>query len=164
MNKHLKKIGICIKSLDGTVEYQNPKCIEICGNQLNQKCQKGCMIRHSRNLNNPEFSEGYKILKNVNPTGNPTDGIMIDDGTSLTTLLFDKKDSTQKQIATLKKYHLSDAELVIIEKYIQGMPNHEIAESLFISKATLRTHLNNIYKKIPEILKKEIMVVHQHTT
>jgi DNA-binding CsgD family transcriptional regulator len=46
------------------------------------------------------------------------------------------------------KYGITDREGEIIRKVIQGKSNADIADELFISLATVKTHLHNIYKKI----------------
>jgi DNA-binding CsgD family transcriptional regulator len=46
-----------------------------------------------------------------------------------------------------KKYHLTDREVDITCCTADGLTNKEIAESLFISKFTVETHLRNIYEK-----------------
>lgn len=43
---------------------------------------------------------------------------------------------------------LSERELEIFHEIIKGKPNKEIAESLFIEKSTLKTHINHLYKKL----------------
>ncbi|MDO9300343.1 MAG: helix-turn-helix transcriptional regulator, partial [Anaerolineales bacterium] len=48
----------------------------------------------------------------------------------------------------LVKYGITDREREIILKVIQGKSNADIASELFISIATVKTHLHNIYKKI----------------
>lgn len=48
----------------------------------------------------------------------------------------------------LSKYGITDREREIILKVIQGKSNADIAGELFISLATVKTHLHNIYKKI----------------
>jgi DNA-binding CsgD family transcriptional regulator/heme/copper-type cytochrome/quinol oxidase subunit 4 len=50
--------------------------------------------------------------------------------------------------AFLSKYGITDREAEIIRKVIQGKSNADIAGELFISLATVKTHLHNIYKKI----------------
>jgi DNA-binding CsgD family transcriptional regulator len=50
--------------------------------------------------------------------------------------------------AFLTKYGITDREREIIQKVIEGKSNAEIAEDLFISLATVKTHLHNIYRKI----------------
>ena len=50
--------------------------------------------------------------------------------------------------AFLSKYGITDREREIIQKVIEGKSNAEIAEELFISLATVKTHLHNIYRKI----------------
>jgi len=47
-----------------------------------------------------------------------------------------------------------------MQLFLEGKSNSEIVKLLFISKSTLRTHLNNIYKKIPADLKVDIVKCH----
>lgn len=48
----------------------------------------------------------------------------------------------------LSKYSITEREREIILKVMQGKSNEDIAQELFISLATVKTHLHNIYKKI----------------
>ena len=48
----------------------------------------------------------------------------------------------------LTKYNITDREREIILKVVQGKSNAEIASELFISLATVKTHLHNIYRKL----------------
>jgi DNA-binding CsgD family transcriptional regulator len=50
--------------------------------------------------------------------------------------------------AFLTKYGITDREREIILKVVQGKSNADIASELFISLATVKTHLHNIYRKI----------------
>ena len=50
--------------------------------------------------------------------------------------------------AFLVKYGVTDREREIILKVIEGKSNAEIARELFISLATVKTHLHNIYRKL----------------
>ena len=50
--------------------------------------------------------------------------------------------------AFLTKYGITDREREIILKVVQGKSNADIAGELFISLATVKTHLHNIYRKI----------------
>jgi len=48
----------------------------------------------------------------------------------------------------LTRYAITDREREIILKVMQGKSNADIAGELFISLATVKTHLHNIYRKI----------------
>ena len=48
----------------------------------------------------------------------------------------------------LSKYGITEREREIILKVVQGKSNADIASELFISLATVKTHLHNIYTKI----------------
>ena len=50
--------------------------------------------------------------------------------------------------AFITRYNITDREREIILKVVQGKSNADIASELFISLATVKTHLHNIYKKI----------------
>jgi len=50
--------------------------------------------------------------------------------------------------AFLTRYGITEREREIILKVVQGKSNADIASELFISLATVKTHLHNIYRKI----------------
>ena len=50
--------------------------------------------------------------------------------------------------AFLTNYGITDREREIIQKVVEGKSNAVIAEELFISLATVKTHLHNIYRKL----------------
>ncbi len=161
VTQNLKKTGICIKSRDGLVESQNKICQEICGDHVGEKCLEGCM-KHYKGLafEGQDFDVGFRLIKNVVSNGHTVDVVMINDGDELTTLLLDKSESIGMQLAYLKQFNLSKSEMVVMQKFLSGFSAKEIASQLFISKSTLRSHLNNIYKKLPEELKEEIISSH----
>jgi DNA-binding CsgD family transcriptional regulator len=121
------------------------------------------MHRYSEKPHGPIFKRGFEVFRNVAVDGKTVDAVMIDDGEKLTTVLYDRAELIEKQLEVLKPFRLSKSEQVIAEKYLQGFSNADIAEQLFISRATLRTHLNNIYKKLPSDLKAEILQSHRNT-
>lgn len=45
-------------------------------------------------------------------------------------------------------FDLSPAEVKILEQVIEGKTNNEIAEAVFLSPWTVKTHIKNIYKKM----------------
>ena len=49
---------------------------------------------------------------------------------------------------SIKESGLSDQEVKIIQRLVDGQNYAEIAESLFISPHTVKTHIKNIYKKL----------------
>lgn len=67
--RDLTKIGICIKSTDTTVEYQNPVCENICGQQIGHKCTKGCIIK-LKTESGKILNAGYKLFRNTQVDNN----------------------------------------------------------------------------------------------
>lgn len=157
---NLKKIGLCIKSKDLKVEYQNTACESICGDQKGNICNKGCILRMKNDQ--IDFSEqaGVKLLRNLNVDDQKFESVIISDGEKIITTLLNSEEIIENQLDQLKAYKLSLTEKKIMNLFLRGRSNLEIATELFISKSTIRTHLNNIYKKIPEALKKNILKWH----
>ena len=46
-----------------------------------------------------------------------------------------------------QKHRLSPREIEVVELMNRGLGNREIAEKLFVSLATVKTHAHNIYEK-----------------
>lgn len=156
----LNNLGLCIKSKDTTIEYQNSKCVEICGNQLAKKCDKGCVLKLNADRSDCALRSGFKLFRNMSVDNAQVESVIAQDGEKIITLLMCSHEIIQQQLNLIQQYNLSSTELNIIKKFIQGCTNKAIAAQLFISRSTLRTHLNNIYKKIPANLKEDILAWH----
>ena len=65
-------------------------------------------------------------------------------------LYFDGRSSGRTEIrrTTAEELGLSKRESDVLELVIAGMSNQEIADKLFISVPTVKTHLSNIYSKL----------------
>lgn len=157
---NLENVGVCVKSQDGIVQSQNQTCQKICGHQVGKKCTQGCMLHYHKSEANQAFDLGFKIFRNIDSNGHKVDVVMVNDGGHLTSLLYDKSEFVRRQLDYVERFNLSKAELKVLEKYLLGFSNQETADQLFISRSTLRAHLNNIYKKLPGELKEEILSSH----
>jgi DNA-binding CsgD family transcriptional regulator len=54
----------------------------------------------------------------------------------------------QKNRSTALKSNLSKQEKIVLEQLLLDKSNKEIAEALFLSVSTIKSHTNNIYKKL----------------
>ncbi len=80
---------------------------------------------------------------------------LIDDGeiwASRKTLIKSVKDAysvfPQNLSDTTKNFNLTIREQEILKALSLGLPNREIAEKLFISESTVKTHVNRVFKKL----------------
>jgi DNA-binding CsgD family transcriptional regulator len=63
-----------------------------------------------------------------------------------------------------KRYGLSDREAEIAAKLVEGMSYNSIAQSLFISQATVKTHIQSIYRKVDVKRRQDLVQVFQDNT
>ncbi|MBP9709307.1 MAG: response regulator transcription factor [Oligoflexales bacterium] len=90
-----------------------------------------------------------KVFSSQIIEGKTCDIVMFHVGDHLVSLLIDQKEKTAQKLALFDEYSLTKREREILNHILSGKNNHEIAKELFISPATVKTHINNIYKKIP---------------
>jgi two-component system, NarL family, response regulator LiaR len=62
------------------------------------------------------------------------------------TLPKEKNISPNKE--ALEKFNLTNREYEVLQLIVMGHSNDEIAESLFISLSTVKTHISNLYEKM----------------
>lgn len=145
------KLGVCVKDKESTVTYQNDVCIKLCGNRMSEKCHDSCMKNYP--VDAPlVINQGMKLIKNTETINGKADAVVINDGETITTLLYDLEDKSKNIQITLEEIKTNDltrSEMTIIELILQGLSKKEITKKLFVSDATIKTHLNNIYKKLP---------------
>lgn len=150
------KLGLCVKDLNKRVLFQNENSQKTCGTMMGEVCGKTCMRLYHQIEECAAISEGMKLFKATEVDGHKVDALIVNDGDRITTLLYpldEAQDKFKKQEVFFKERGLTKSELKIMQMVLQGMTNSVIAEQLFISKATLKTHLNNIYKKLPSSMR-----------
>lgn len=144
-----KRFGICIKDQGRKILFQNQFCNQNFGCQRLKNCENVCSQSNGETSPFPSFTEGMKLFKFKNNIGQIYDVVIINDGKYILTISYLLTDKIKRELEFLKNFQLSLRELEVISFVLQGMSNLEISHILFISQATLRTHLNNIYKKLP---------------
>ena len=146
-----KFLGICVKDVSKKVLFQNDVCTTLCGMQLGNTCSKLCMKVY-RDCVEGKSEIGSQYFANQKVGEKVYDFILIHDGKLLTTLVLDLNSKIQTDREFFRRFDLTQQETKILKLVLQGLSNKEIATALFISPATLRNHLNHIYKKIPRQL------------
>ena len=72
------------------------------------------------------------------------------------------KNSTQNLLENLDDYNLSKREKEVFTFITHGLSNDEIADKMFVSKNTVKTHIKNIYSKLD--VKNRIQAIKKITT
>ena len=95
-------------------------------------------------LKDTPIEEVVKALKDVKKGGSPITPSIARKVMNMVSG-FKKKETTKEEIIP---FDLSQAELRILEQVIEGKSNKEIAEAVYLSPWTVKTHIKNIYKKM----------------
>lgn len=144
------QVGCCVKDHNKKVLFQNNDCLKVCGDQLGQTCSEGCMELYANDHTQQWKDKGSCVYKNSYMHEQFFDVTVLCSDSHLITFLQPLNDKHEAALAFYRNAGLTKKELAIITAVIQGKSNAEICELLFISKATLKTHLNNVYRKVRE--------------
>ena len=142
--------SICLLRKGNKVFYQNSVCKKLCGNFSGKDCPQTCISSCEKSLGRPLGEDGIEHFSN-NKVGNQFfDALFFNALPYRMVLLYPLQQKYDAWLKRFKDKNLSRRELEIANLCIQGFTNSRIIKRLSISKATLKTHLNNIYKKMPE--------------
>ncbi len=143
----MKETSICRRDVSGQVVEQNAACTRICGNREGVICKDNCVehVDFAATLANKKTK-----LVNGRMIGEQAYDIVISPyATGATTLLLEVERPKQSDfMQALRDYALTKRELVVAKMIGQGFTNREISAKLYISLATVKTHINRIYSKL----------------
>ena len=143
-----ENIVVCVKDLNGAIVDQNEACSRLCGNHTGSPCKLGCMEFQTGQASLSEKAKRFQVLNGRSIHGKFFDVLYINSKEHHTTVLY-PVETTDSDIDTLAEAHeLTPRELEIGRLIQRGFTNREIMKKLFISKATLKTHINRIYRKL----------------
>ena len=143
-------IGFCVKDMERAIIFQNAVCIDICGQRKSKVCNIGCMKLYKNDQTQQWKENGSCVYKNSYVHRQFFDITVLVSDDSLITFLQPLKVNHEQALAFYEDKGLSQKELKVITRVIQNHSNETICKLLSISKATLKTHLNNIYRKVRE--------------
>lgn len=145
------EIAVCVKDSHKRVLTQNQSCRHICGNRLGEVCEQGCMELYSKDESHQWKDWGSRVYKNSVIFGGFFDVTLLCSTESIITFLQPLKEKYEMALAYYREKGLTRRETQIVSLAIQGNSNSQICKLLSISKATLRTHLNNVYRKFRDL-------------
>jgi DNA-binding CsgD family transcriptional regulator len=144
-------IAVCVKNGNKEVIEQNELCRQICGECVGEICERGCMELYAEDNLLQWKDWGARVYKNSHIHGAFFDVTLLLSGKHIITFLQPLKDKYEQAIAYYQEKGLTRRETEVVSLTIRGDSNVDICQSLSISKATLRTHLNNIYRKLRDL-------------
>ena len=148
-------LGVCVRDRDSKVLFQNDVCGRRCGTKLGERCLEGCMTLGGPRTPESDAAGGIRFFERVALNAGISEVVRIDTHDNLTTIFLPIDAEIEGQKRRLREAGLSKRELEVAELALDGKSNREIAAALFISRATLKTHLNVIYRKVPQLKKSE---------
>ena len=135
------KLIICRKHLNNQITYQNNESTMTCGALEGHYCAQ---CPDPKDLSFP--TTDVVQLKNKTYTR-----MTVPEGDSMVMIMAERLETAPNLTQLQAPCKLSKRELEIATLIIAAQPNSRIIETLVISKSTLKTHLNNIYRKAPEL-------------
>jgi len=143
-------IGVCVKNVSRRILMQNDACLMVCGKRVGTVCSIGCMKRYADDDIAQWKKRGMRFYNNVRRNGSHFEIALICTERRIITLLQPLSNRYTDAIDYYRTMGLSKRELEIISEVIRGYSNRDIYEKLSITKATLRTHLNSVYRKLED--------------
>lgn len=140
----LNDLPLCQKSDDGRVIYQNEPSVRLCDHRVGDSCPD-CRF-------SPTSSNGDRVERHrVHDKNTVYSRVQIRADNNVTTILVPETEWSIDIDSLVQTAHLSKRELEIVELIRQSRSNGDIILQLVISESTLKSHLNNIYRKIPKL-------------
>jgi DNA-binding CsgD family transcriptional regulator len=145
------EVAVCVKDPQRRVLMQNEHCRGICGDRVGVVCDQGCMELHAADTGRQWRDWGSRVYRNSRIFGNFCDVTLLCSATHIITFLQPLREKYEAALAYCREQGLTRREVEVIALTIRGISNLDICEALSISRATLKTHLNNIYRKFREL-------------
>lgn len=145
------EIATCVKDTDHRVLSQNDCCRKICGERQGEVCETGCMELYAQETQRQWQGWGSHVYKNSLIHGAFFDITLLCSTKNIITFLQPLKDKYEMALTYYRDKGLTRRETEVVSLTIRGVSNPDICKQLSISKATLRTHLNNVYRKFRDL-------------
>jgi len=144
-------VAVCVKDCGKKVLMQNDYCRSICGSRVGDACHDGCMELYATDKAQQWKDWGSRVYRNSFMHGGFFDVTLLCSSEHIITFLQPLKEKYETALAYYRDKGLTRRETEVVSLTVQGVSNSEICKHLSISRATLRTHLNNVYNKLRDL-------------
>jgi DNA-directed RNA polymerase specialized sigma24 family protein len=143
----LKETILCRRDAVGRVTGQSEACARICSNRIGDHCKDRCALHID--YETTWSGKKTKLVSGRVIGDQAFDIVFAPDAEGATTILF-KVDRPVRPdfMQMLHDYALTKREFIVAKMIEQGFTNRGISERLYISLATVKTHINRIYSKL----------------
>lgn len=161
LNKKLDKtldfneVGICMTDASKKVIHQNKRCKEICGDQIDHSCS---LCQRPTTQDTQTSPDPFLSSAAIQPfTQTLINNILCDvckvqeNGQKELTIFYPTEQLSTEFESLIKDAGLTTQETKIATLLLKNHSNLDIQNTLNITKATLKTHLNRLYKKCPAV-------------
>jgi DNA-binding CsgD family transcriptional regulator len=145
-----KASSFCVLSEGGRVLFQNRSCRNLCGDYRWEECPRTCVSTCEGAEGKTPHGDGIRFFPNAKIGNQRFDAVFVDNGPSRMVILHPLRERQERLKDRFEARGLSPREMEVVRLGLEGWTNERIRKELGISAATLKTHLNNIYKKSPE--------------
>ena len=137
---------LCVKDKNWQVEFQNTECEKFCGNRVGKICTDGCREYEAIT----KLEKNVSLLKEKSIFNQLCDLLFLLNAGKIITIISSQFKRAENGMSFFDGVRFTKREQEIVTKKMSGFKNMEIARQLFISKATLKAHLNTIYKRLSQ--------------
>ncbi len=144
-------VAVCVKDAEKRILSQNAYCRALCGERQGEICETGCMELYANDTGQQWKDWGSRVYKNSFLHGSFFDVTLLCSTRRIISFLQPLQNKYEVALAYFRAKGLTRREIEVVSLTIRGVSNSEICQSLSISRATLRTHLNNVYRKFRDL-------------
>ena len=145
----MTRIGICKVNSQGLICHNNAYAREMCSRKLGEECKL-----YREYLSQPRSGPGQFVLSEVvyqSKEHVAAVALKTDDGFQIYFRSIENEPAFKDLLPKDGVLQLTQSELSVLEKVLLKKSNQEIADSLFICLATVKTHIAHLYQKIPKL-------------
>jgi DNA-binding CsgD family transcriptional regulator len=144
-------IAVCVKDTERRVLVQNNLCRYVCGDRSGRICDEGCMALYAAERGQQWRDWGPRVYRNSLIHDTFHDVTLLCSTRRIISFLQPLRDKYAMALEYFRDKGLTRREIDVMALTIQGVRNRDICDRLAISRSTLRTHLNNVYRKFRDL-------------
>ncbi|MCB9085054.1 MAG: helix-turn-helix transcriptional regulator [Bdellovibrionaceae bacterium] len=142
-------IAICVTDMEKKILYQNMESATVCGARNEGRCPTGVFGTCKIPDEDVNAHLGVRQCPGDRVNNRLYDVFLVNTGNHLITLSIPLSEMMENEMTKYRQYNLTHREMEIVGLVLLKKSNQDIGRILHISENTVKTHLKNLYRKLP---------------